>query len=330
MISKEITSVAQSLRDDTNKRFLLVPHDRPDGDALGSTLALAEALRRAGKEVHTLLLSPVGLRYEFLVEDRPAPVLGVDISIDQLPEVDVVIVIDTSATRQLGRLVPWLERFAGTIIAIDHHGRGDLTCQLELIDRRSPATGLLVGELLEELDWLDGPDIAGYILIAIGTDTGWFSYSNTTAECFAWAAKLADRGVSLRATYEKLFLSEPPERFRLLARTLSSAELLADERIVVFTLRQEDFVLAGASDAQTENMIDQASRLKTMQVGVLFVEAADSKVRISLRSRDPFDVHAFAQQFGGGGHRNAAGIKLTGQLEEVKSKIIKKLIETLK
>jgi len=329
MLEEEIKSIAQALRNEANKRFLLVPHDRPDGDALGSMLALADALRKAGKEVHTILVGPVGARYEFLFEGKSAPVVSKDISPGQLPEVDVAMVIDTSATRQLGSLTSWLEAFAGTLIVIDHHTRGDLSCQLELIDENCPATGLLVGKLLDYLGWLNDPQIAQYVLIAIGTDTGWFSYSNTTPECLKWAARLAEQGVSLRQTYERLFLSEPPERFRLLARTLSSAELFADGRIVVFTLKQRDFAETEASEYQTENLIDQATRLKTMQVAVLFVEAADNSVRISLRSRELFDVHTFAKRFGGGGHRKAAGVKLAGCLAEIKPKIINELIHTL-
>ena len=319
--------IARILND--NESFLLIPHDRADGDAAGSMLALAEGLRLAGKQAHTLLLGPVGERYEFMFEKTKTPVLGRDITLETIPVTDVVIVVDTSAMRQLEPVSSWLANCRGKVIAIDHHERGDLNCVESFIDEHSPATGLMVAALLEHLGWLDGPSMAENLLIAVATDTGWFSYNNVTTECFEWAGRFAKMGARLYDIHQKLFLSESPERFRLMAETLCSVELLADNRVVVFTLKQADFARAGATQAQTENLIDQASRLKTMKVGVLFVEAADGTVRISLRSRSPFNVHEFAQQFGGGGHRQAAGIKIEGQFDEVKSRVLTAMVKML-
>ena len=327
MLATDIAAVAKIFTD--HRRFLLMPHDRPDGDACGSMLALAAGLAQAGKQVHTVLSTPPGPRYAFLFDDSSTPMLGRDITIQTLPEVDVAVVIDTSATRQLSALADWLKQFSGVVVAIDHHERGDLHCDAALFDESAPAAGLLVCQLLDHLGWLAGPKMAGHLLMAIGTDTGWFSYSNTTPECFEWAAKLARMGPSIHDVHAKLFLAEPPERFRLVGRVLNSAELFVDGQVVAFTLRRDDFRQTGASEAHTENLIDQASRLKTMKVAALFVEASDATVRISLRSREPFDVHAFAQQLGGGGHRHAAGAKITGEFDEVRSRVLGRLIEMM-
>jgi len=309
--------------------FMLVPHERADGDACGSMFALAEAMTIAGKEVHEILLSPPGPRYEFLFEDRDVPVLGEQITCGELPPVEVVVVIDTTATCQLTGLAGWFEQFSGTVVAIDHHERGDLRCHAEMVDETAPATGLLVCKLLDHMNWFRGRSIAGHLLMAIGTDTGWFSFSNVTGECFRWAGKLAGMGAPIHEIYENLFLADSPQRFRLAARTLSSAELLADGRIVVFTLTRDDFRLTGASEAHTENLIDYAAKLKTMKVAVLFVEGADGTIRISLRSRQPVNVHEFAQMFGGGGHRRAAGVRVNGPLSAIKTRILNKLTEIL-
>jgi len=327
MLTENIINIANVVTG--HNSFLLAPHERPDGDACGSMLALADALADAGKHVHKILLSPPGPRYEFLFEDRSTPILGTDITVDELPQVEVAVIIDTSATRQLVPLMPWLNRFPGTVLAVDHHQRGDLACHAELIDPTAPAAGLLICTLLDHLGWLGGRKIADHLLMAIGTDTGWFSYNNTTADCFRWAARLGDMGASIHDVYEKLFLAESPQRFRLVARTLSSAELLADGRIVAFTLTRDDFQRTDASEANTENLIDYAARLKTMKLAALFVEADEQTVRVSLRSREPFDVHDVAKLFGGGGHRHAAGIKLTGTLHDVKKRILNKLIDIL-
>ncbi|NLX07990.1 MAG: bifunctional oligoribonuclease/PAP phosphatase NrnA [Phycisphaerae bacterium] len=312
-----------------HQRFLLIPHDRADGDACGSMLALALALEKAGKEVHTLLLNSMGSRYAFIFEDCRVPILGQDVQPDSLPEVDVALVIDTSAMRQLSPIADWLMRFGGLIATIDHHEPGDLPARVACIDEASPAAGIIIARLLERLGWLEGPQIARYLLIAVATDTGWFSYNNVTPECFTWAGRFGAMGADLHELYERLFLSEPPERFKLVAQTLCSAELLADDSLVVFTLTRKDFAETGASDAMTENLIDLSGRLRTMSVGVLFVEGQDGSVRISLRSRRDFNVHEFAQIFGGGGHRQAAGIRLTGSLDEVKQTVLAKLIERL-
>jgi len=306
-----------------------VPHDRADGDACGSMLALATALEKAGKRVHKLLLGGLSSRYEAVFAGQGATVLGKDISLDQIPDVQTVVFIDTTSSAQITPIAPWLEKFCGTVVAIDHHPRGDLCCDAELVDETRAATGLLVGMLLEHLGWLDDPVIAGHLLIAIGTDTGWFRYSNVTAECFWWAAKLAELGAPVHGTYEKLFLSDPPERFELMVRALCSRELLAGGRIVAFTLNQRDFSETGASEAYTENIIDEAARLKTMEVAVLFVERSDGKIGISLRSRGQVDVSRFARRLGGGGHRRAAGIELSDPLDQVKSRILKQLTDTL-
>lgn len=325
MLTDDIARLAKVLAG--QRRFLLVPHERPDGDACGSMLALAGALTGAGKEVHTILPSPPGPRYAFLFEDRSTPVLERDVTVAGLPEVDVAVIIDTSALRQLTALAGWLKGFAGQVVAIDHHERGDLRCDAALFDESAAATGLLVCKLLEHLGWLGGSTMAGHLLTAIGTDTGWFSYSNATDECFEWAARLGRMGAPIHTIHERLFLSDSPQRFRLVGRVLSSAELLAEGRVVVFTLRRDDFRQTGASEAHTENLVDQASRLKTMRVAALFVEASDGTVRISLRSREPFDVAALAQRFGGGGHRRAAGVKVKGRLDEVRPRIVDELVK---
>jgi phosphoesterase RecJ-like protein len=302
--------------------FLLIPHDRADGDALGCMLALARALDAHGKKAVPVMLSDVSERYRFLFQDLTPTILGKNLTLAEIPAVDAVVLIDTGGRQQLLPILPYLEKRREKLLVIDHHAHGDMNPDYKLTDEASPAAGLLVGQLLEELGWLEDPKIAEYLLVSVASDTGWFSYSNANADCFAWAAKFAQLGANTRDIYEKLFLSESVPRYRLLATALSSTQLRAADRLVAMTLRRQDFADCGADQAHTENLIDQACRLKSMVVAILFVEQHGNVVRISMRSRDPFDVHQFAAKFGGGGHRHAAGMRVTGEFEEVRTKIL--------
>jgi bifunctional oligoribonuclease and PAP phosphatase NrnA len=308
-----------------HQTFVLIPHDRADGDALGSMLALARGLEAHGKKAFPIMLSDISERYRFLFEGLQPVILGKNLRIEDLPAAQIVVLIDTGGRQQVLPILPFLETRPGKLIVIDHHAHGDIPPDYKLTDETSPATGLLIGKLLEELGWLTDPKIAEYLLVAMACDTGWFSYSNTNAECFAWASKFVELGADSRGIYEKLFLSESVPRYRLLAGALASTELRAGDRLVAMTLRRRDFADCGADEAHTENLIDQACRLKSMVVGILFVEQPQNVVRISLRSRDPFDVHRFAARFGGGGHRHAAGMRVKGEFEEVRTKVLAEL-----
>jgi phosphoesterase RecJ-like protein len=200
---------------------------------------------------------------------------------------------------------------------------------VSLIDSKSPAAGIITAQLLEFMNLISNPKIAEFLLVAIASDTGWFSYNNTTAECFSWSAKFIQLGARHHYIYEKLYLSDSPQRFRLIARAMSSAEILLDGKLIVMSLSKEDFSISGANEGHTENIIDLATRIRTMLVSVMFVMRDDGVVRVSLRSRPGFDVAKFANQFGGGGHPRAAGLKLNGDFRQVKEKVVSALIEEL-
>ena len=318
-----LAAMADFIRQHEN--FLLITHDRPDGDALGSLLAMARTLNWHGKKATPILTANLPERYQFLETDETLVIVGKNITWDTLPAADALLIVDTGSREQLESYLPLLETFSGPLAIIDHHSYCNLHPRLQLIDTQSPSAGLIVAQLLEHLTWLDDATVADFIFVALATDTGWFSYNNTNADCFTWAAKLIQLGADDRTIYEKLFLSDSPARFRLIARALCSADLRCNDRLVAMTLTQDDFRECGAGQAHTENIIDQASRLKTMLVSILFVEQSGGIVRISMRSKPPFDVHAFASRFGGGGHARASGMRIVGPLDDVRKNILKEL-----
>lgn len=311
----------------THSRFIVTTHDRPDGDACGSTLAMASALRHLGKTVDCVMPSAVGPRYEFLLTrdaDRSAStkIIGANCTVDDLATPDAIIVIDTSSTRQLLPVLPFLERFRGPIAIVDHHKRSDLSASIEIIDDTAPAAGLVVERVIQYLNTALTADLAELLLIAVATDTGWFGYGNTNADCFAAASRYALAGANLNAIHDRLVFCESRARFLLTTRTLNSAELLCNDRLVAFTLTQRDFAECGADTSHTENLIDQASRLASMQMAVMFVEVDANLTRVNFRSRGQADVHQLATRYGGGGHRLAAGAKITGSLADVKRTVL--------
>jgi phosphoesterase RecJ-like protein len=323
-----LETMAKFVREHEN--FLIITHDRPDGDALGSLLAMSRALNRHGKKATPILTADLPERYQFLAANDSPVIVHAPADWNALPQADAMIVVDTGSREQLQSYSPLLENFAAPRAVIDHHSYCNLTPDIQLIDSHAPAAGIVIATLFEQMNWLDDAGVAGFLFAAVATDTGWFSYNNTTAQCFAWAAKLIDRGADDRAIYENLFLSDSPARFRLIARAMCSADLRCNDQLVAMTLLQRDFQECLACQAHTENIIDQASRLKTMLASILFVEQPDNIVRISLRSKPPFDVHAFASKFGGGGHPRAAGMRLSGSLAEVREKILAELESDIK
>ncbi len=321
----KISQITKALSDSQN--ILLFPHSRADGDGLGSMLALGRALSAMNKQVRKILFDKLAPRYEFLADEDSLLILNSDITIDSFNDADTLVILDTAVSEQLEPILDFLSHFTGRTIIIDHHSHRDIKADIVWQDTNASATGIMIAELLQAMPLLTDSKIADYLLIAIASDTGWFRYGNTDADCFRWAARLIESGADNHQLYEKLFRSDSPQRFKLIARALNSAEFYADNRIVILTLTLNDFEQTHASHSETENIIDQACGIKSLEVALLFVEQDENKVRISLRSRSNIDVNKFAQRFGGGGHPRAAGIKLTGTIEQAKAKILSALTE---
>ncbi len=314
-----------------SERVIIVSHSRADGDALGSMLAIGLALRERGKDVRCVIFEELSARYRFLANNDLLFVLGRDISVDELHRADMLLVLDTAVKEQLEPINEFMCVFRGKTIIIDHHSHYDVSVVPDVVwqDKGVSASGILVARLLDRLGWLDDSVISDYLLLAIGSDTGWFRYNNTDAESFYWAYRLVSGGAEARRLYERLFLSYSPERFKLLARAMNSVEFYSGHRIVCFTLMREDFEQTLASESDTENIIDEACRVESFEVAVLFVEQDSNMTRISFRSRGNIDVNSFAKRYGGGGHSCAAGVRIDCSVSEAKRMIISALSEML-
>ena len=331
MTEREIYQNAAKLIE-TSTNVLITTHIRPDGDACGCVRALQEALITLGKAAQPLFMSPLAGWYQSLF-DGPAPVLGNDITVDQLDayykDIDLVIIVDTDSCVQLPGFSDWLAGSGKKILVIDHHITGDHLGNVELVDTTAAAAGEIVFDLLKFAGWPITERVAESIFIALSSDTGWFKFGNTDSRIFGTAAELIDAGAKPNEIYALLYQSFLPARIYLMTRMLEHLQLHADGRIATQYILRNDFDETGATGADTENLIDECQRINTVQVAALFVELANGGFRCSLRSKGLIDVRKIAQKYGGGGHTLASGVNLEGPLENAIQTIVSEITTQL-
>lgn len=324
----EVISKAESV--------VISTHMRPDGDACGSMMAMARALRAMGKTVDTVLLSPLAKWYEFLFDEKPL-LLGNDISVEALIDkhqksCDLIIIVDTNSNVQLPGFADFVEavRKDKTVLVIDHHVTGDDLGDIQLVDNTAAAAGELVHELFKYAQWPMDKAIAEALFVAISTDTGWFRFQSADGRLYRDAADLLDTGIVPTNIFSNLYQNFTPERMKLLSLVLSRIELHFDNRVATQYIMREDFDKTGTTGTDTENMIDECQRISTVEVAAMFVELKDGSYRCSLRSKGPVNVRKIAQAHGGGGHTMASGVNLPGPLENAQKLVLDAVSEQLK
>lgn len=297
----------------------VVGHVRPDGDCVGSQLALGMALRNAGKQVLVWNEDPLPRKLEFLdpLKLFSRPESGRDL--------ECVVATDAANYERLGRAGECV-RSRKILLNIDHHasnpGYGDLNWVVPDV----PSTGELILELLRRARWPVTPEISDCLFTAVSTDTGSFQYPSTRPETLRSAAELVERGANLGRIGREVYDSHPMSRFRLLRHVYRQCRFTHDDRIAYFWLRRGDYARAGAEREESEGLIDHIRAVEPVVVAVVFEEMIDGRVRISLRSKnDAVDVNLVAQQFGGGGHRLAAGARVEGSALAVQRRVLRAL-----
>lgn len=299
-------------------------HVRPDGDALGSQLALALSLKALGKEVRVWNEDGMLEKYSFvpcadLVTKPPAT-----------PEdVDVAIALDTAIQNRLGTAFAAVGS-AKVWINIDHHPSNPRYGDLVHIDANSPATGQIIFELLKDQKLPLDREIAENLYVAISTDTGSFQYPNTTARTYEIAAELVRGDVDVGRVNQLLYESYPRRRIELLRELLRTMRFVGGGRVASFSLSLATAKELGVLPEDNEGLIDHIRAIQGVVVAVFFEELADGKVRVSMRSKDErADVCAICQKFGGGGHTLAAGARVRGTLAEVEAKVLEAICDVV-
>ena len=301
-----------------HEKFLLTTHVRPDGDALGSEVGLAGILAYHGRDVKIVNVSSTPPRYDFLdpTGNRFQQFQRDGEQAADLADREALIIVDLSSWSQLSDMSDFVRAFPGPRLVIDHHMSQDDLGATMLKDVTAESAGTLVLRAARALKIPLNSEMATGLLTAITMDTGWLRHPSTTPDTLRDVAELMQAGANLNQTYRLIYERNTLGRMRLLGATLAGLQLGLEGRIAFACVTRADIERAGAIPQDTEDLIDATVSLRGVEVGLLFTELARGGVKLSLRSREGFDCARFAAQFGGGGHKAAAGATLPEPLEE--------------
>lgn len=302
------------------QRFLIAAHVNPDGDAIGSALALSSALESIGKETVTYSRDPIPRQYSFLP--------GIDNmrnSLDGASGPDPVLILVDCNTPERAGLGGHTFRRA---LVIDHHATESDFGNVRWIEHGSAATGLMVYELIKTLGLQITKEIAWNLYTAICIDTGTFRYGNTSAEVLRVAADLVDAGADPELIPRRLYEEWDLRRFNLMVMMLKQLKIRNGVALCYVTTEMLD--KTGATAEDTENFSNIPRIIATVKVSVLLREVRSGGWKVSLRSKGDVDVSAVAQELGGGGHKNAAGFQISGDLNSAKRAVLAMIKKKIK
>jgi bifunctional oligoribonuclease and PAP phosphatase NrnA len=315
----DLGAAADEIR--TRDRFLVTTHENPDGDALGSMLALHLALQQLGKDSVMYLAGdvPPPSEYRFMALDGVRRELPGDAADRTL------VAVDCANESRLGP-DPEILMNAGFVLNIDHHHDNTRFGNVNVIFPRASSTGEVLADLFELLGVEVSPDIAEALYIAVVTDTGRFQYTNTSPKAMRLAASLIERGADVHKIFQGVYESVEFAKLKLLARALEHAQVYEGGRVVVSYLARDDFSAVSAPEPYAEGIIDYLRAVQGADMSVLIREPprrGGPARRVSLRaSVDELDVSAIARKSGGGGHRQAAGFSSEDTIEGITSFVL--------
>jgi phosphoesterase RecJ-like protein len=310
----DLEAVVEALR--SHDRFLVTTHENPDGDALGSLLAVTLALRQLGKDVYMYLAghAPLPAEYTFM------PLEELERTVPDDVEERVLLAVDCANEGRLGP-DPEILHLSTFTIDIDHHHDNTRFGNANLIVPDASSTAEVLRDVFSELGVRLTPEIAEALYIAVVTDTGRFQYANTTPKTLRLAAELVEAGANVHRVFQGVYENVQFAKLKLLARALERAQVYEGGALVVSFLLRGDFAEVGAAEPYSEGIIDYLRAVEGAIVSVLIREPPRSDGptrRVSLRSStDEVDVSAIARQFSGGGHRQAAGFSSEQSIEEI-------------
>ncbi len=293
-------------------------HLNPDGDALGCALAVS------------LYLDALHIENEVLCHHEPPKNLAFLPKSDRVKqagsrsEYDLGVIVDLDPLERLGRTGPYFQT-CRRLMVIDHHIPHDKPGDVRIIDTEAPATAVILTHLLMELGADITPDIATCLLAGIVTDTGSFRFRNTTPDSLSLSAVLLEKGGDLIRITEEVFQNKPLSAAKLQGHVLETMKLDCDGRLAWASLSYDDFIRCGAVGEDTEGLVNEMLFVTSVEIAYLLSEPKAGKVRVSIRSRGELDVAAVAREFGGGGHKNAAGCVFELPIQEVEDRLTRRL-----
>jgi phosphoesterase RecJ-like protein len=310
----DLREVAEAVR--SHDRFLITTHENPDGDSLGSILAMKLALEQLGKDAVMYLSgeTPLPQEYTFM------PLDGIHRTLPEDSGDRVILALDCANARRIGPDPSLLDR-APLVIDIDHHHDNTRFGNINVIIGSASSTGEILRDLFDLMGIELTPDIAEALYIALVTDTGRFQYANTTPKTLRVAAELIEAGADIHRVFQTVYENVAFAKLKLLARALEHARVYEGGRIIVSHLERSDFEAAGAEEPFAEGLIDYLRAVEGAEIAAFIREppTQDGPLRrVSLRTRaEEIDVSAIARKSGGGGHRQAAGFSSESSVEEI-------------
>jgi len=301
--------------------ILIFTHENPDGDGIGSMLALYKFLKKKNKDVEMAMKDEVPYIYNFLKNIDKIKKLPID------KTYDLAILVDAAGVFRAGAEVK-----AKEFMRIDHHRNGERYGEWDYIDISAPSTTTLVTKLLRKWDEeLIDKDIAESLYVGLLTDTGSFRHSNITPEIFDLAKFLVEKGANPSYISQQVFERNKPETLKLLNKVLSTLQLHNNGKVASLIVKKDFFDETGTKEEDTEGFVNYARGLDGVDVAFIMIQRPNNPDtwRVSLRSKGDFNVEKVAKELGGGGHKNASGCRIKGEEKEVKEKILNVITKNL-
>lgn len=305
------------------KTVLIATHENPDGDGIGSIIALGEGLKQLGKKVFLYIKDPVPKMYQYLPGHK-----NIKTALPAKTKFDLSFLVDLGELERVGQDFINHPGRAETI-SLDHHAQGAHNADFNFCLPKEASSGEVIYKILKALKVKFNKIIATGIYTAMVTDTGSFKYSNTNAHTFAVAADLMQYKIDVWQVAFNCFESSSRERMEYLKRALASLAVHPSGKIAHIALSQADLAATGAKSDEAEGFINYPRSIEGVEVALSFKEVGENSYKISFRSKDYVDVGAIANSFGGGGHIRASGCKAKGTLAEVQAKIIGAVVAKL-
>ncbi len=313
---------------DEASRIALITHEKPDGDAFGSLLALARVLRPRGKVADIFVMGPLEASLVVIAEDTRYERVE-----SQPPDdsYDLAVVVDTGSWSQLEPLEPWLRRNHDRVVGLDHHVYGDEVASKRVVDTAAASTTQILLDLFDQMNVeLSGGigSVAEALFVGLATDTGWFRHANANAACFASVARFLEAGVDSARLFQIIEESFRPPRLSLMARALSSVQYAREQTVAIMCLGRDDFEQTRGSTDDVTALVNIPMQIESVRVSVLLTQLIPGQTKISFRSKPSRsaevkasmggldDVNQLARHFGGGGHVHAAGARVQLDMDE--------------
>ncbi len=309
---------------EASRTFFLAGHVNPDGDTIGCMLALGSVLKRLGKKVYLYSRDPAPDNLGFLRH-----VKSIKIARPPKGSFDAAILMECSTPERGGGDIKDVLKRVGTVVNIDHHKTSTAYGDVNVLDMHASSTAEIIYRLLYDMKVELNKTEATALYTGIVTDTGRFHFPATSPRTLDVAARLMQTGFKFSRINDLLYATKAFESLRVLGRALESLELLNGGRLAVMTLKHSDFEAFCARVEHSENVINYGTMIPGVRMSILFREDPE-RVNITFRSRGHADVSHLARQFGGGGHRNAAGCRMKATLAEAREKVLEAALPMLK